>query len=247
MKTFVIQSQKINEYIIPAQSYGYTAIESIQYTNWFRNEHVYAFLLNDDLNFKSDKYNYLSRDYIPIGSVEYVLQWLKLMGVKEVKPLNIPKELWRFCSRKIKIDYCNNVNGHWMLKDIDIIKCPKNGEVQFTNSKIESNVGYKKYFLSEWIPEIDSEFRVFVFNKSIKGIRCYSGNECNFPDLDYIQSIVNVYNKRCYTLDVGVTKNGERTEIIELHDFFACGLYGFEDYSVLPIMWISTIADLLKR
>ena len=50
----------------------------------------------------------------------------------------------------------------------------------------------------------------------------------------------------CYTLDVCVTENRERTEIIELHDFFSCGLYGFEDYSVLPIMWISTITDLLK-
>ena len=164
------------------------------------------------------------------------------MGIENVKPLNIPEELWKFCDRKIIIDYCSNINGRWMLKDIDTIKSEINGEIYLD----ENSNHDKKYFMSEWIDNIDSEFRVFVFNGSIKGINCYLGNELILPDLDYIKKVVKTYNKRCYTLDVMVTENGKHTEILELHDFFSCGLYGFEDYSILPVMWNASIQDILR-
>ena len=240
MKTFIIQSNLINGHNIPAQSYGYTVIEAIQYTNWFRGEKIYDFALNGNVEFEP---NCLTRDCVPIGSVEYVIAWLKKMGVAEVKPLNIPPELWKFCDRQIKLDYCSNINGHWMLKDTNEIKSAANGEVWFNGDGGND----KKYFLTQWVDDIDSEWRVFALNKSIRGIRCYSGDEFILPNREYIQSIVDSYDKKCYTLDVFVNDKGKHTEIMELHDFFSCGLYGFEDFSVLPMMWITTINELLNK
>ena len=37
-----------------------------------------------------------------------------------------------------------------------------------------------------------------------------------------------------YTLDVGINDKG--TFVIEVHDFFSCGLYGFADVGILPSM-----------
>lgn len=243
MKTFVIQSENINGYNLPAQSFGYTAIEAVQYTNWFRDSQVYDFVLNSDLNFKSANYDYLNKNCIPIGSVDYVLRWLELMGVQNVKPLNIPHELWKFCDRTVTVDYCSNVNGHLMLKDVDKIKSELNGEVWFNGDGGKD----KKYFLTEWVDNVESEWRYFVFNGKIRGCQCYSGDSSLCPDKEYVQDVVKTYKKRCYTLDVMVSDGGKHTEILELHDFFSCGLYGFEDFSVLPAMWATAIADLLNR
>lgn len=38
-----------------------------------------------------------------------------------------------------------------------------------------------------------------------------------------------------YTLDVAITDKGD-TVVLEVHDFFSCGLYGFNDYRKLPYM-----------
>ena len=243
MKTFLIQSTEYSGYTIPAQSYGYTAMEAVQYHNWFHGEKVYDCKLHDNMTFKSDSYNYLRPDYVPIGSVDYVLAWLEQMGVTDVAPLNIPRKLWKYCRRDVTIDYCTNINGHWMLKDCDKIKADYNGEAYFNGDGGKD----KKYFLTRWVDNINSEWRVFVFNQKIQSIKCYSGDELVIPDKLYIEEIVQNYDKRCYTLDVMVYNDGKTTDIVELHDFFACGLYGFDDYRVLLLMWTSTIKDMLKQ
>lgn len=239
MRTFLIQSNDTNHHI-PAQAYGYTAIEAIDYANWYNGEKIYDYILTTDVPFKRFYKDYLTKYQTPIGSVEYVTTWLHAMGVDSVKPLNIPKELWRFCARDVRISTLDGLTGHWMKKDLDSIKDDQNGEIFLDGSKTSN----KKYFLTKWVDRICSEWRVFVFNKKIRGIRCYSGDEWILPCRFYIEDIVNAYDKKSYTLDVMVRDNGRCTDIVELHDFFACGLYGFEDFTVLPQMWISTISEL---
>ena len=36
-------------------------------------------------------------------------------------------------------------------------------------------------------------------------------------------------------LDVGVLQNG-KTVIVEMHEFMSCGLYGYEDKMLLPML-----------
>ena len=42
-----------------------------------------------------------------------------------------------------------------------------------------------------------------------------------------------------YTLDIGVKwkEGGNETFVIECHDFYSCGLYGFSDLNKLPFMF----------
>lgn len=110
-------------------------------------------------------------------------------------------------------------------------------------------VQIKSIFLSEWVEHVNSEWRVFVFNGEVRDIRCYSGDVCTLPDKEYVEKIAKTYSdtsgKHAFTVDVMVTDEG-KTDIVELHDFFSCGLYGFEDYSVLPLMWSVTMTDILR-
>ena len=87
--------------------------------------------------------------------------------------------------------------------------------MRFISTETEAKT--KKYFLTRWVNDIVS---VFVFNGTVLGIQCYSGDVFLTPDNDYIEEIVQNYNKRCYTLDAMVYNGGKTTDIVELHDFF---------------------------
>lgn len=48
-----------------------------------------------------------------------------------------------------------------------------------------------------------------------------------------------------YTLDVSVFNN--KTSIIEVHDFFSCGLYGFNDFRHLPFMFYRWFNEYINK
>ena len=83
---------------------------------------------------------------------------------------------------------------------------------------------------------IDSEWRAFVYKGKLVGLQNYCGEFTLFPDVEKIKEMIKAYKSApiAYTLDVGINANG--TFVIEVHDFFSCGLYGFSDSS-LPFMF----------
>lgn len=226
-------------------------IEAVKFQNWYEQSNIYDYRLIRDMNFKSsfagapemEHYNYLHINCIPVGSVEFCLSWYKQMGVKNIKPLNISKELWKYAGREVSIgksvDYTKK---EYFVKDINTIKSMLNGKC---NSDILIKSLNGKMFFTEWIDNIVSEWRVFVFNKKILGIRCYSGDEWILPSKEFIKDIINEYDKSSYTLDIMIDENN-KNYIVELHDFFACGLYGFDDYTNIIKMMKRTQMDLLK-
>lgn len=255
--------------MLPVYDFGDTAIRMVDYYNWLhpaasgcerpaRNSDAalassltpeakpYSFELLDVANITEHNnsligtFKMLGAASVPIGSVEFALAWFKAMGVDNVKPLNIPRELWHFCERKVAIGRGCDFNGTYMRKDIDIIKSDDNGQVRLFNDENDT----KECFFTEWLDDVESEWRVFVFNGEIRDIRCYSGDFWRIPDRQYIERVVKEYDNPSYTLDVMVTP--KRTEILELHDFFSCGLYGFDD-PILPLMWKRAVRNVMER
>jgi hypothetical protein len=56
-----------------------------------------------------------------------------------------------------------------------------------------------------------------------------------FPDADYIKQVVYAYNgPSAYTLDIGIHDN--ETDLMEVHPFVSCGLYGFYDRDIIPML-----------
>lgn len=231
MKTFYIETK--NNQVI--HDFSFHLIEAINYNNWYNNEKVYQYTTNS-------KY----KDYIeliPIGSIEFVLEYLeKYHNIKDYKPLNIPEQLMKpeYLKRwveKIRTNYPISTQETVFIKD---------------NIKIKSYCGliYKNenYPIGEWLVSevinIKSEWRAFVFNNKLVGLKNYSGDFTLFPDIGLINKMILDFNyESAYTLDVGINESG--TFIIECHDFFSCGLYGFADYIALPRMFISTWNKLI--
>lgn len=148
------------------------------------------------------------------------------------------------------------LHGRWHVKDANVIKHPDNrfyDVIEDTRNgmmTMEARIGPDgktcgKVFdynfadkivgkqVSTVVPDIVSEWRVFVDKKDprgpVIGCECYSGDPIAFPKADRIRQFINAYtlSPDIYTLDVMVDKCGN-TWVVECHEFFSCGLYGFE-------------------
>lgn len=170
---------------------------------------------------------------IPVGSIKFVLEHLDVYFNKKPKPLNIPEELMKheFTQRKVINGNENDVIGNVFFKSNDSIK----GYQNVNDPSIEIPKG--NYQISEII-DIESEWRTFVYQGEIVGLQPYSGDFLQFPDVSKIADMIYVFESApiAYTLDVAITSK-HKTVIMEVHDFFSCGLYSFNNQQVLPYMY----------
>ena len=90
-----------------------------------------------------------------------------------------------------------------------------NGETKMLCSEVVD-------FLSEW--------RCFILNREIIGIRHYKGDKTITCSRDTIKQAVEKCRNfpSAYTLDFGVTGDG-RTLLIEMNDGYSIGCYGLND------------------
>lgn len=233
--------QKINNQI--RHDFSFTLLESTRFHNWLTHGHdrMAVRFMNteaDDTDvvqpFEFRKYHH---SYIPIGSVEFVTQFLETFYGLHPKPINVPNELFSFANREIWNGgnmSLEGLKGKWfvksndqikgiakVVKDPDILSVPPNGNYQ----------------ISKYIT-IDSEWRAFVYKGKLVGLQHYIGEFTMFPNVDHIKMMINAYKSApmAYTLDVGVYNHCD-TFVIEVHDFFSCGLYGFSAHNILPSMF----------
>lgn len=182
-----------------------------------------------------EAHNITGEKVIPVGDIEFVQSFLP----EKMLPLEVPACLRRFVARDYDImkgceipnDIMEN-QGNYFFKDADTLKKWNSSlEIGDVGRFIESDTNYvvsrKVNFLSE--------YRVFVFEDEVQACQYYIGDPLLFPERKYIETLVSEYSNHkhpeAYTLDVGIfeNKSGYCTDIIEVHPFVACGLYGFSD------------------
>lgn len=201
--------------------------------------------------------------YVPVGTIEFIERYLN----RKMKPINIPYQLEtkELLKRKIfrgTIGEFLNREGSAGLTDKAWYFVKSNEAIKAIESdiytvpeiiKLNEKYNGQQLLFSEIIPgKIESEWRVFVYRGKIVGLRQYSGNEFgSLPSEATIQKMISKYTKapKSYTLDVAViTINNRRyTILIEVHNFVACGLYGFEEYQILPQMVVQGFAWELSK
>lgn len=183
-------------------------------------------------------------DICPIGSLDYVLDYYKSFGIY-LRPLNIPKEIFSYgpggykeCSdlsafRNDDIFYVksesifkDDINGLWTIKDLISSK--------YYNKE-------DKYQLTNEIKDINSEWRIFVYQGNVVDAKCYlwydSPLSILVPKKEWVEEVISKINfLPAYTLDIMIDEHGN-SYVLEVHDFFSCGLYGFSDYRLLPFMF----------
>jgi len=230
---FLIQTT--NKKIV--HDFSFVLLESIKYNNWLNNSNdiKYKFIEYNNFNFK--KYH---KNYIPIGSVEFVCDYFKYFYNIIPKPKNIPEELFEYANRCI-FNHDHTIMGDYFIKSNDVIKSPINGI--YGNDKTLPSGSYQ----CSDIIDIDSEWRCFVYNKELVGLQNYSGDFKMFPNVNKIEEIIKNYKNSpiSYTLDVGINYSG--TFIIEIHDFFSCGFYGFSNHKIIPFMFSRWYYEFLNN
>jgi len=246
-KTFLIQT--VDGRIV--HDFSFTLIEAIRYHNWLYDNAIYNYVLSETTD--RPKINpiqyYPLENVIPIGTVEFVLEYLKkYYNIDNVKPLNIPPVLMKpeYLKRHVEYMFFDTDNYIYtedkpvFVKSADKIK--DYTDIIYRNQKLPKGL----YLISEEV-NIDSEWRAFVYNNELVGLQNYLGNFTLFPDVALIKQMIQDYKSapKSYTLDVGINEKG--TFIIECHAFFSCGLYGFADYKLLPLMFISTWSELVNK
>lgn len=118
----------------------------------------------------------------------------------------------------------------------------------FTDFVDSINIKNGEIYLVSDIVNIESEWRAFVFNNELVGLQNYLGNFTLFPEVELIKFMMEEYTDcpPAHTLDVGINKV-DGMFLIEVHNFYSCGLYGFNDYGILPQMFIRSFNHLIKN
>ena len=242
--------QKINREII--HDFSFTLLESVRYQNWLQQDknavtikYIDCFT-NDGVWFFSPFHEH----YVPVGSVEFVLSWMKRFSIPTPKPMNVPDELLDpdYSMRQIvngnHMDFEKVLGGKYFVKSNTKIKGYR--EVVELDSPAPLPIPAGEYQVSEYIG-IESEWRVFVYKGKMVGLQNYGGDYWKFPNIKSILWMIHAYKSApvAYTLDVGI--NANHTFVIECHDFFSCGLYGFADHKIYPYMLYRWFHEYLNK
>ena len=235
MKTFLIQT--VNGRI--TFDFAFQLLEAIDYQNWYHNEKCFHYILSDSGDIPN---------CIPVGSVEFVLNYLeKHYGVEGVRPINIPPELMRPAFLKREAEVVNTEEKPVAIKGKPLFVKDNNKIKGFADIITDGSRLKGEYLVSEVI-DIDSEWRAFVYRSRLVGLQNYSGDFTLFPDVTLINDMIQIYSQcpPAYTLDVGINKE-KGTFLIEVHNFFSCGLYGFHDHRILPQMFIQSFLHMIPK
>lgn len=245
IKTFLIQT--VDNQIVHDFSFG--LLEAIRYHKWYYGEDTYDYALsNKPARIIINSVQYLPlENVIPIGTVEFVLEYLnKFYNINNIRPLNIPLQLMKPEYLKRWVKYQSNDTPVFNAGDTPIF-VKDNTKIKGWTNIVEPNRGYPpgEYLISEYI-DIWSEWRVFVYKNQLVGLQNYAGDFTIFPDVELIKQMIKDFDyPTAYTLDVGINNKG--TFVVEAHDMFSTGLYGFSDYKLLPLMFINTWNKLIKE
>lgn len=171
----------------------------------------------------------LPKEFIPIGTVEFVCTHLKNLGRGRPEPLDYPDCLKDYLGREIKFDYPCFAPPLYYIKPLNTkqFTCDTKEELEKLDIS-EVSEGGVKCWISEPI-DITQEYRMYVMNDALIGYSRYDALEEDdvLPNLRVVNDMIRRYRHeapRAYTLDVALLRKGG-TVLIEVNDMFATGYY----------------------
>ncbi len=188
----------------------------------------------------------VSKNNIVIADIDATHKYLSRFGINCPKALNIPEELSSFTEREIRYMTMEEFKKD---KKLPIFIKGNNYAKEYSNifgagviTKEESRNSFFNGVPDEFpvlvseVLDIISEYRCYIIDGELKGIKHYLGDIRIFPDIKIIDSAISKYKSQpCgYSMDFGVTSDG-KTVLIECNDGYSLGNYGLEPdlYSTL--------------
>ena len=197
---FLLEINKNDDFI---DSFVYDVYRSIKDFNSFKNNEKY-YIYRTNIS----GLNQFTNNLIPVGSIEFVHNYLTRYNIIIPKPLNVPSILREYCSREIiditKEELINNKSkyNNYLIKSNDNYKDFEINKVKyfdFESSKTEN------YFISSPIEsEILSEYRCFVLAGKILSINNYIGDPIGLTNshITTLKSYINKIDLRAFTIDI---------------------------------------------
>ena len=189
----------------------------------------------------------LREGYLPVGSVEFVREAIRIAGAQEPNPVSYPKSLQKYLHRKVEClpKYMVQAENTFIkpasktklfdgfLNSFDTELAP--AERRF---RLEQKLAFEKLtattpiYVSE-VVDFKSEWRYYILKDKIVGRARYDDGDDDAPSPSekVVKDMVASYKiedseDRClsYGLDVGVLSSGE-TALVEMNRAWALGLY----------------------
>ena len=223
---------------IPQFDFQFQLIASQDYWTNFKHNPLEIVYCDEYVNFEEAYKHGRFNDHCPVGSIEFCNKH----GINTI-PRNIPISLKEYAVGTVTNDITDRMLdgiNKWHVKSNSVIKHPDNGIYSLYNLPRFIN-----YQAVEFIEDgFESEYRVFVLDGNIVDIQNYAGDLWILPDKYTVEKMIYQFEHTkgesvppSYTLDVGVYLN--KTYIVELHDFYSCGTYNFNDHYRFPMMlWV---------
>jgi hypothetical protein len=233
---FLIQTER-NEL---TYDFAFHLKEAIKYQNWYYNQEKFQYLLVDNI------LGYDYSQYVPVGSIDFVLKFYKqYYKINGIKPIGIPDELNKieFTKRKLREFYTETASE----ETTKVFAKSKDNFKDYTDIVQMKELPLKKKLIISPVVKMESEWRAFVYNGKLVDLRNYNGDFAIFPNMELVNKMINAYTlaPKAYTIDVAIDDAGD-TIVVEVHQFFSCGLYGFSNYKILPDMFIATHKEILN-
>lgn len=182
----------------------------------------------------------VDRQNLFVGDNPTMAAVFKKLGIETVNdsyPVSLRKYLkrnvWETTVRKLQTETQYRELPAFFVK-------PKSRAKLFTGFVVRSgydlntlfSIGKSTELYCSDLVEWQSEYRVFVLNTKIVGMKNYSGNPDLLPDMDFVENAIREFQNSeqstaGYGIDFGVLKNGE-TALVEWNDGYALGSYGLE-------------------
>ena len=187
-----------------------------------------------------------NKNLILVADIDYTHAFLMRLGIEPPKALNIPEELMSFTGRNIRYMTMGEfkqdkqlpvfIKGNGLAKEYSSIFGA--GVISKESSRQNFFTGVPDTFpvlVSDYV-DIVSEYRGYVIDGQLKGIKHYLGDIRIFPEMKVVDDAISKYKTQPvgYSIDFGITSDG-KTILIECNDGFSLGNYGLEPnlYSTL--------------
>jgi len=180
------------------------------------------------------------KNVILVASIENTNAFFQKLGLPPKQAINIPSCLMKYAQRTIEY----MTIGEFLKTDKFPIFVKPNGKSKEFVAGVVSNAKHLTFFhdlpletkaMTSEVVNIISEYRCYVIEGELKGIKHYAGDFTIFPDVDIIKHAILDYKDAPsgYAIDFGIEYNKKHnyydTILIEVNDGFSIGNYGLEN------------------
>ena len=177
----------------------------------------------------------LDLDSLVVGGVRTVLAAFQKIGIVPPEIPSIPPLLESFAGRKSWLGTMAEAEAEIYAGRMIFVKpIPADGKLfvgtpfrTFRDTIPTAHIPQNHPVVLAEIVDFISEYRAFVSDGEILGLRHYKGDFRIFPDPKIIDAAIAAYRPSpvAYAIDFGITKEG-RTLLVETNEAFSLGCYG---------------------